>query len=68
MIIETYIYPADEPWLSLGYTNDRVSPNAKFPSLTDSKIQLSATLAQIDEFFCTATSLESSKIAGRRFR
>jgi hypothetical protein len=68
MIIETDIYPADEPWLSLGYTHDRASSNTNFSGLTDPKIQLSATLAQIDEFFCTATLLESSKAAGRRFR
>ena len=68
MIIETEIYPADEPWLSLGYTNDRGSSNTNFPGLNDSKIHLSATLAQIDEFFCMATSPESSKVAGRRFR
>jgi len=68
MIIETDIYPADEPWLSLGYTNDRVSSNTNFSGLTDSKIQLSATLAQIDDFFNSATSPESSKVAGRRFR
>ena len=62
MIIETDIYPTDEPWLSLGYTRDRVSSNTNFSGLTDSKIQLSATLAQIDKFFCTATSLESGKV------
>jgi hypothetical protein len=60
MIIEIDIYPADEPWLSLGYTRDQVSSNIKFPSLKDSKIHISDTLAQLDEFFFTSPSPESS--------
>jgi hypothetical protein len=52
MIIETYIYPADEPWLSLGYTKDRVSSSALFKNLTDAKTQLPETLAVVDEFVC----------------
>jgi len=60
MIIEIDIYPADEPWLSLGYTSDRVSSNTKFQGFSDPKIFLSDTLVQIDEFFSTSPSLKSS--------
>ena len=61
MIIEIDLFPADEPWLSLGYTSDKVSSKTKFPGLNNSKIHLSDTLAQIDEFFFTPPSPKSSK-------
>jgi hypothetical protein len=64
MIIETDMYPADEPWLSLGYTKNQVRSNSKFSGFADSRIDLSATLAQIDEFFQTAISLVPPKKHG----
>lgn len=64
MIIETDIYPADDPWLSLGYTNYRVGSNISFSGLRTKK----NTLAQIDKFHYMATSLESSKVTKRRLR
>ena len=66
MIIATDIYPADDPWLSLGFTPSRISSNTNYPDLTDSELQLSATLAQIDKFFNAATSQYLSKDANTR--
>lgn len=68
MIIEIDLYPADEPWLSLGYTIEQVSCNTKIPSLNNSKIHFSDTLDQTDEFLFTSPSLESSKASGLIFQ
>ncbi len=63
MIIETPLYPADEPWLSLGYTKDRVSSSTLFPNVTDSKKQLSGTLAVRDTFvYLDLTEQESASL------
>ena len=59
MIIEIDIYPADEPWSSIGYTGDHVSSQSKFPENRDPKIYLSDTLTQIDEFFFKSPPSES---------
>jgi hypothetical protein len=67
MIIETNLYPADEPWQSIGYTEDQANLETSLPILTDSKLKLSTTLAQIDEFFHAAT-VEDHKVAGVRMK
>jgi hypothetical protein len=67
MIIETEMYPADEPWLSLGYTSAQVISNTSIHSLAGSKLNLSDTLAQIDEFFHSAISQEPAKKQDRNF-